>query len=444
MNIISKLKAWRVCFILKIRPLAKKNRLLNWMLHKIMSLSPSLESKVMYSESFSHTPRTISERPALKKRLFLDISKIVFYDAESGIQRVAKSILRELYLNNSIPYEAVPVQFVAEYDDYFEACLYAKHMLGLPPDPADKNFIIDYGPGDLLLVLDVEDRNTEQNIKCLNKMRARGLTIKFVVYDLLPIVMPENFSGGILTAFHQRIGETPNFDGVICISRSVADDYRKWLNDRAITTRPEFKISWFHLGADVESSALSRGLPGNFEQIRELMSRRPSFLMVSTIEPRKGHTQTLGAFEKLWVEGIDANLIIVGKIGWQVDDLVERLRAHPEAGHRLFWLEKASDECLTQLYACSTALIAASQGEGFGLPLIEAARYKKPIIVRDLPVFREVAGESALYFSGLTAADLAEALKQWLALYQNDSHPKTEGLRFLTWRESAEKLLEAL
>lgn len=43
----------------------------------------------------------------------------------------------------------------------------------------------------------------------------------------------------------------------------------------------------------------------------------------------------------------------------------------------------------------STCLIAASFGEGFGLPLIEAAQHGLPIMARDIAVFREVAKEYA-------------------------------------------------
>jgi hypothetical protein len=126
-----------------------------------------------------------------------------------------------------------------------------------------------------------------------------------------------------------------------------------------------------------------------------------------------------------------------------VEALVARLRQHPEAGRRLFWLQGISDAYLERIYAASTCLIAASLGEGFGLPLIEAARHKLPIIARDLPVFREVAGEHAFYFSGEWPEELAEAIRQWLSLHAQGNEPKSDGLPWLTWQQSA-KTLEAM
>ena len=155
-------------------------------------------------------------------------------------------------------------------------------------------------------------------------------------------------------------------------------------------------------------------MPDDAESTLNLLSLRPSFLMVGTVEPRKGHTQALAAFEKLWEQGLDANLVIVGNQGWNMESLADRLRHHPEQGKRLFWLEGISDEYLEKIYAASTCLIAASEGEGFGLPLIEAAQHKLPIIARDIPVFREVAGEHAHYFNGLEPQVLADAIKHWL------------------------------
>lgn len=132
----------------------------------------------------------------------------------------------------------------------------------------------------------------------------------------------------------------------------------------------------------------SHGMPENSEQVLSTLRASPSFLMVGTIEPRKGHAQTIAAFDELWSRGFDINLVIVGKQGWMVETLSERLRTHPEFGQRLFWLEGISDEYLEKLYVASACLIAASEGEGFGLPLIEAAQHKLPIIARFAGVSR--------------------------------------------------------
>jgi glycosyltransferase involved in cell wall biosynthesis len=120
------------------------------------------------------------------------------------------------------------------------------------------------------------------------------------------------------------------------------------------------------------------------------------------------------------------------------------LRGHPEFGKRLLWLEGISDEYLERIYTASACLIAASEGEGFGLPLIEAARHRIPILARDIPVFHEVAGEHMSYFAGREPDNLAHAVKDWLVLYGEDRHPKSGNMPWLTWAESAERLKDVL
>ena len=137
-------------------------------------------------------------------------------------------------------------------------------------------------------------------------------------------------------------------------------------------------------------------------------------------------------------------MVIVGKAGWQMEDLLAKIQSHAEIDRQLFWLKGIDDDYLTHIYAASTCLISASEGEGFGLPLIEAAQHKLPIIARDIPVFREVACEHAYYFKGKDPETLAEAIKSWLALYETGRHPSTDQMSWLTWKESAAQLKQVV
>jgi len=89
-------------------------------------------------------------------------------------------------------------------------------------------------------------------------------------------------------------------------------------------------------------------------------------------------------------------------------------------------------------------LLIASQGEGFGLPIIEAAQYGKPILARDIPVFREIAGEHAQYFSSTTPTALASDIAAWLDLIKEKRAVSSAGIGRLTWKESANQMLDSL
>ncbi|GIX26083.1 MAG: hypothetical protein KatS3mg122_3314 [Caldimonas sp.] len=277
----------------------------------------------------------------------------------------------------------------------------------------------------------------------LQRWHDRGVKLWFVVYDLLPILFPQGFPEGAPQGHRRWFEAIGRFDGLACISRAVADEVAAQLAQSRPGRERALPIGWFHLGADVVHSQPSFGLPADAQQVLKALQRRPTFLMVGTLEPRKGHAQTLEAFEQIWAQGSDANLAIVGKQGWMVEALVDRLRGHPEHGKRLFWLEGISDEYLEKVYAASTCLIAASYGEGFGLPLIEAAQHRLPIIARDIPVFREVAGEHAFFFANdKDPTVIAKAVRAWLDLHRAGRAPSSQAMPWLTWEQSARHLLD--
>jgi glycosyltransferase involved in cell wall biosynthesis len=222
----------------------------------------------------------------------------------------------------------------------------------------------------------------------------------------------------------------------------VADELYAWLAEARPKRLQPLSLGFFHLGGDLRASLPKRGLPEGADEILEKLHIRPTFLMVGTLEPRKGHRQALAAMDRLWADGVDVNLVIVGKQGWRTDDLAKRIQQHVEDGNRLFWLDGITDEMLEEVYRSSVALLAASEGEGFGLPLIEAAQHGLPVIARDIPVFREVAGEHAHYFRGEESEDLADALRTWLSL--GNTAPTSSGIPWLTWHQSSRQLLDVV
>ena len=122
----------------------------------------------------------------------------------------------------------------------------------------------------------------------------------------------------------------------------------------------------------------------------------------------------------------------------------DELNGSDDYENRLFYLGSVSDEYLTKLYCKSAALIAASIGEGFGLPIIEAARNNLPIIARDIPVFREVAQEHVYYFVANTSEELADSISEWHVLFTEGKHPVPDDMPWLTWQECTENIKQVI
>ncbi|CAE6864606.1 D-inositol-3-phosphate glycosyltransferase [Paraburkholderia nemoris] len=384
-----------------------------------------------------------SFQPKLKTRqLLVDVSELAQRDSKTGIQRVVRSVLLELLTNPPDGYRVEPVHAVPGIG-YCYARTFTLRFLGYP-DCFLNDEVVEFDNGDLFLGLDLQHYVVRDQVPFYQEMRNQGVQVHFVVYDLLPILLSRAFVPGAAELHHDWLKTLACCDGIICISRAVADEMVDWLKINGPTRLLPLKVGYFHLGGDIAASTPSKDLPADAESVLREIASRPSFLMVGTVEPRKGHTQTLAAFERLWAKGATVCLVIVGKQGWVMDGLAASLRNHPKLGKQLFWLEGVSDQYLERVYAASTCLIAASEGEGFGLPLIEAAQHKLPIIARDLPVFCEVAGEHAYYFSGLQASALSEAVEQWLSLYKANKAPCSDEMPWLTWAQSTEQLLDVL
>ena len=394
--------------------------------------------------------------PTPVRRLWLDVTATCHDDLKTGIQRVARALTLAL-LNDPPQGFRVEPMYLGNAGclwRHFHARRYTLGLLDCSPGTFDDE-PVEPGCEDVVIILDIsgEPLSAAQDEGLFSKYRNHGVKVYSLVFDLLPVLMPEVFPPGADWGHARWLRSISAFDGALCISKSVADDLLAWRKQEGLTykNRRPFDVQVLPLGADMDNSFPTRGIPANAKNTLRQFEARPTFLMVGTIEPRKAYLQAIEAFRQIWALGIDVNLVIVGKEGWttlpdvmrrDIPQTVQRLRTMPETGKRLFWLEGASDEYLLKIYAASNCLIAASRNEGFGLPLTEAAQHGLPIIARDIPVFKEVAGEHAFYFTGHEPGDLVAAVNAWLQLYEEGRHPKADDMPWVSWKQSAQRLAQ--
>ncbi len=392
------------------------------------------------------TARSISmNRRRQPRQLLLDVSATAKNDLRTGIERVARNLCLEL-IKDPRGWQVEPIRFLEGQR------LYARKFgLSLVDSNLDmEDSVLEFGQGDVYVALDWCPEAVTADRSFFYDLRARNIPVYFLLHDLLPMSQPDKFPSWAVTQFREWLtGLCELADGIVCVSRSVADELVTWLDGAAPDRQRPILIAVSHSGVDTAVSAsppsVETGeLPNEARMALEAMAQRPSLLMVGTLEPRKGHVQCLDAFEMLWAEGTQANLVILGREGWHMESLVARLSDHKELNRKLFWLNAADDRVLAECYRCASGLLVASEGEGFGLPLIEAAKYELPIVARDIPVFREIAGENAYFFEGKTAASLKEAVRSWLELYTAGRAPASTGMKWLTWAESAAQFLDCI
>lgn len=130
----------------------------------------------------------------------------------------------------------------------------------------------------------------------------------------------------------------------------------------------------------------------------------PYFVSLGTIEPRKNHALLLHVWSQL-PEPVP-ELYIVGARGWADAELLARLDALPAAGP-IKVMTGLGDGEVTTLLLGARALLFPSFAEGFGIPALEAAALGTPVVLSDLPVFKELLSHSAVYLA-------PEASYSWL------------------------------
>jgi glycosyltransferase involved in cell wall biosynthesis len=376
-----------------------------------------------------------------RRRLFIDVSHIAQTDLRTGIQRVVKEIVRGLYCSaDTMGIEPVAVELAHGSLQIAVGWLQSQGLLlSAESEYLKENARIEFQPGDVLLMLDSSWERYQEFFPVFKQARSNHVPIYTAVYDLLPLTLPpgntvdglpEWFAGWFRDAIRSS-------DGLVCISRAVAEDVKAYLDSiTELTNRP--KIGYWHLGANFENIAEN----GDPSQSILALDNHPYLLMVGTIEPRKRHALALAAMEQIWEQGSDLRLCISGKEGWKTDQLMERLRNHPLARKKLFLFENLSDADLHELYANASGLLFLSRGEGFGLPLIEAAHHGIPIICSDIPVFQEIAGNFATFVRTDEPDKLANDIKEWWARKQAQQLPDTRLMPRLTWEQSSKMLLQ--
>ena len=372
------------------------------------------------------------KKKSLKPTIFIDISSLIVTDHGGGIQRVQKSLVKSWSLNPVLDFDIAPIYFSESENRY----LYVNpgQLVFWKSRSEFKSGIVEMSSGDIYFNTDLNYNFAIKNQHFYELLHENKIYAYFMIYDLLPLSMPNFFPTGIST-FHEKWFKVAVRNAkLLCISTTVANEVIEWGAQLQI----EVQLDTIMLGSN---------LPNLLESKEEIGVKLPdykrmNFLIVSTIEVRKGHEQVLDAFEILWSQGIDITLTFVGRRGWKVEELLKRIESHKYISQKLFWFDKVNDQQLIEIYQKSTALINASIGEGFGLPLVEATTYALPLILRDIPVFREIAGDNPWYFATKDSHELAVSLESWIAEYLCGNISPNELMKITSWQDTCNQIVD--
>ncbi|MEM7358805.1 MAG: glycosyltransferase family 1 protein [Pseudomonadota bacterium] len=275
----------------------------------------------------------------------------------------------------------------------------------------------------------------------LPDLQKQGVQIAKLHYDIIPILFPKTTHPNTLKVFSEHLFSHLLYaDVFFCISHQTKQDLIDFCEEHAWRI-PESRV--IRLGTKIDALQCE---PDDSEgRFHEQKNLGRYILTVGTLEPRKNHVLLLDAFNTI-SQKTNLNLVLVGKIGWQAEDILATIRSHPLFNQRVFYLGEVSDTRLQGLYENAWLNVIPSQYEGFGLPVTEALARGVPTVCSDAGALTEVGANHAKFFSVSSADDLAA---QVLEVAQNKASYQTllraaEVFQPISWEQTVADIVDGL
>lgn len=183
--------------------------------------------------------------------------------------------------------------------------------------------------------------------------------------------------------------------------------------------------------------------------------KKPYFLFVSTIQPRKNLVRLIEAFARFKTTYIShdydqmihgSQLVLAGKKGWLSDDIYAAPKRNGIENEVKF-IDFVPANDLPPIISGATAFCYPSLFEGFGLPILEAMACGTPVITSNISSMPEVGGDAVYYVNPHDVQAIATAFYRLLTENRLQTDLITLGMSQIekfSWQKAANETLEVL
>ena len=239
-----------------------------------------------------------------------------------------------------------------------------------------------------------------------------------VIHDLTPILFPQ------LHRWHSQILQRVFLKGILKNAHLILTNSENTKKD-VEKTYPETqgKTVMIYPG-------ISRNI--RFENTNLLENygiKKPYFLSVGTIEPRKNHLLILETFTEFREKNSAlTQLVITGGRGWKSEAFYKALESNPYAKD-IILTGFVPDNHLPILNREALAMIYPSKYEGFGLPVLEAMAWGTIPITSSNSSLPEVGGDSAFYLKNEDSSELLKMMENTASLTPEQRKNRIDALK---------------
>jgi glycosyltransferase involved in cell wall biosynthesis len=208
------------------------------------------------------------------------------------------------------------------------------------------------------------------------------------------------------TVYRQVIEQSfKSADHVITVSEHIRDEI--------LGLFPNLRISVIYNGIDGESFGV---VPEErLQEVRKRLALPDEFLLtVGHFEPRKNYAKLIEALAILHARGLPVHLVMVGNDSGELQRIREKIESSKLSGRvRIF--NGLSDLEVRCLYKLCKLFVFPSMYEGFGIPILEAMAARRPMVLSDIAVFREITEGQGAYFSHGEPKSIAQSIEDVLS-----------------------------
>jgi len=258
------------------------------------------------------------------------------------------------------------------------------------------------------------------------------------IHDLVPLKFPESLPKEIIAAHLNRFKWVKKeCDLIIAVSKSTKKDIVELLEIPPDKIKVIYEASHEHIDPNTQVR------PEIIKKIFKTYNiKKPFFLSVATLEPRKNLLRVLEAMVKL---PKSVQLVLVGKFGWGTNEIIQKIKKLG-LSDRIVLTGYIPAQELSVLYKNAIALVYVSLYEGFGLSVLTALTAGLPVIISDVSSLPEIGGDAAFYVNPQNVDDIRQKMEKMLNLTSKARREIiTRGLvqaKKFSWEKTARQTLE--